>query len=262
MQSTFEKEQIESRKKVSRSVISWSKNLKAARYATKDRITYKQVYSGHEREVISGFNNPFRIPTWLIMISIAFSIMIFSAPTTLAAANNKAFIYAKSATAAPPGAQHLCTRYKWACTRSGKPRANSTVALKIAKLVNNQVNRQTRQVEDQRQYGKEEYWTLPSSRGGDCEDIVLLKKKRLMNKGLSSNNLLIATVLDLNRNSHAVLVLRTKRGDYVLDSFRNRIVPWFNTGYTFLKMQNPKSPRRWNAILAGGLIADTPTGAN
>jgi predicted transglutaminase-like cysteine proteinase len=196
------------------------------------------------------------------MISITFPIIIFSASTTLAAAHNKAFLYAKSATTAPPGAHRLCTRYKWACTRSGKPQVNSTVALEIAKLVNNQVNRQTRQIEDQLQYGKEKYWALPSSRGGDCEDIVLLKKTRLMNNGLSSNDLLIATVLDLNRKSHAVLVLRAKRGDYVLDSYRNRIVRWYNTGYTFLKMQNPKSPCRWNAILAGGLIKDTPTGSN
>jgi predicted transglutaminase-like cysteine proteinase len=167
---------------VSSSIISWSKTLKAAHYATEEQITYKHVYSGHEREVTSGFNNLFRMPNWLIMISIAFSIMTFSASTTLAAANSKAFLYAKSATTAPPGAQRLCTRYKWACKRSGKSRVNSTVALEIAKLVNSQVNRQTRQIEDQRQYGKAEYWALPSSRGGDCEDLVLLKKKKLIQK--------------------------------------------------------------------------------
>jgi len=92
--------------------------------------------------------------------------------------------------------------------------------------------------------------------------LVLLKKKKLIQKGVASKNLLIATVLDLNRYSHAVLVLRTQKGDYVLDSLRSGVIPWTSTGYTFLKMQNPKSMYNWNAILAGGLIKDLPTASN
>jgi predicted transglutaminase-like cysteine proteinase len=177
-----------------------------------------------------------------------------SAPTASASSGQGAFITPKSKTSTPPGAANMCSQYRWACSNKGVGRQNSNAVLKLAKTVNNDVNRRTHQIDDIIQYGKEDYWTLPSSRGGDCEDLVLLKKKKLIQKGVASENLLIATVLDLNRKSHAVLVLRTQKGDYVLDSLRSGVISWRSTGYTFLKMQNAKSMHSWNAILAGGLI--------
>ena len=72
---------------------------------------------------------------------------------------------------------------------------------------------------------------------------------------------MIATVLDRNRASHAVLVVRTQFGDYVLDNQNRKMLPWRATGYTFLKMQNPNAMNQWSAILSGGLIKDAPTGA-
>lgn len=194
------------------------------------------------------------------LVIAVFSITVLGSSTVMAA-NNNAFLIAKLATTSPPGASSLCEKYQWACTSTGYRGVSGGAALQLAKSVNSQINRQTHQIEDQAQYGQQEYWTLPTSRGGDCEDIVLLKKKKLLEKGLASETLLIATVLDLNRNSHAVLVLRTKQGDFVLDSLRNKVILWRSTGYTFLKMQNPKSLRRWDAVLAGGLIKDQPTGS-
>lgn len=196
------------------------------------------------------------------LIFVIFSIVAFGSSTAMAANKGGTFMVALRSTTSPPGALNLCGKYRWACTNTGHHRMKSSTALNLAKSVNNKINRQVRQIEDIAQYGRKEYWTLPTARGGDCEDIVLLKKKKLLEKGLASEDLLIATVLDLNRNSHAVLVLRTQQGDYVLDSLRNRIIPWRSTGYTFLKMQNPKALGRWDAILAGGLIKDQPTGSN
>ena len=195
------------------------------------------------------------------LVSAIFSITVLGSSTVMAANNNGTFLIAKRVTTSPPGASGLCDKYQWACTSTGYPGVSGRAALHLAKSINSQVNRQTDQIEDRAQYGQQEYWTLPTSRGGDCEDMVLLKKKKLLEKGLASETLLIATVLDLNRNSHAVLVLRTKQGDFVLDSLRDKVVPWRSTGYTFLKMQNPKSLRRWDAVLAGGLIKDRPTGS-
>jgi len=195
------------------------------------------------------------------LVSVVFSITVLGSSTVMAASNNGTFLVAKRSTTSPPGASNLCDKYQWACTSTGYLEFSGRAALHLAKSVNSQINRQTDQIEDQAQYGRQEYWTLPTSRGGDCEDIVLLKKKILVEKGVASETLLIATVLDLNRNSHAVLVLRTKQGDFVLDSLRDKIIPWRSTGYTFLKMQNPKSLRRWDAVLAGGLIKDRPTGS-
>ena len=55
--------------------------------------------------------------------------------------------------------------------------------------------------------------------------------------------------------SHAVLVVRTHKGDVVLDNMTSRILPWKRTGYAFLKMQNPEQPAKWDAIWAGGVLS-------
>ncbi len=164
-------------------------------------------------------------------------------------------IQSRQAVAAPSGSQDLCGRYRWACAHTGVLNMSDTQALRIAKSVNGAVNRGTRPISDHAQYGVAEFWTLPTSRGGDCEDLVLLKKKALMAQGVSPDRLLIATVLDRNRSSHAVLVLRTAAEDYVLDSLVGSIKPWRATGYSFLKMQDPASPSHWKAIFSGGIFS-------
>ena len=132
---------------------------------------------------------------------------------------------------------------------------NTDATLKLAKTTNSQINRTTRQVADDRQYGGADTWALPTARGGDCEDFVLLKKKVLVSQGIPPETLLIATVLDRKRAPHAVLILRTDAGDFVLDNLRNQIKHWTETGYTFLRMQDPKAPRRWHAVFAGGAFS-------
>ena len=156
--------------------------------------------------------------------------------------------------AAPEGFRGVCARYKWACARSGRGIGKADGVLRVAKAVNTSVNRSTRAVSDLRQYGDEEVWALPTSLGGDCEDIALLKKRELIKRGIAPERLLIATVLDRNRGSHAVLVLRTGDEDLVLDNLKNSILPWRKTGYSFLSMQNPSAPHKWDAVLAGGVF--------
>lgn len=189
----------------------------------------------------------------------AAALFMSMSPAQATAGQARAFLVPQKAIHAPAGFSGLCQKYSWVCqkTRGGALTASAT--LKLANDINRQVNRQIRQIEDIKQYGREEYWALPTQRGGDCEDLVLLKKKMLIEQGVPSHQLLISTVLDKKLNSHAVLVLRTSAGDVVLDNLTNRILPWNKTGYTFLKLQNPKSLSRWDAVLAGGVINDRPT---
>ena len=42
--------------------------------------------------------------------------------------------------------------------------------------------------------------------------------------------------------------------DLVLDNLKNSILPWRKTGYSFLSMQNPSAPHKWDAVLAGGVF--------
>ncbi|MCV2864793.1 transglutaminase-like cysteine peptidase [Defluviimonas sp. WL0075] len=162
--------------------------------------------------------------------------------------------------AAPEGFGDVCARYQWACAKGSADQMNARALLKLAQDVNSAVNRRYRQVTDRRQYGTEEFWALPTSaRGGDCEDFALAKKMSLIEAGVSPARLLIATVLDRKRGLHAVLVMRTEAGDFVLDNLRNRVSGWQDTGYTFLRMQDPSAPSRWQAVFAGGIFGRQST---
>ena len=126
--------------------------------------------------------------------------------------------------------------------------------LEVVRTINSRANRSIRSISDMDQYRVAERWAMPTARGGDCEDYAIYKKAALIKAGIPPDQLLIATVLDRKRQSHAVLVLRTGTQDLVLDNLSNRIVPWNKTGYTFLRLQNPKQPSGWVSVLAGGIM--------
>lgn len=192
---------------------------------------------------------------WVVGMGLALPIL----PHSAAAGGANAFLVAQKSIHAPSGFNGLCNKYSWVCKSSGHTTLSATDKVDLAKQINRAVNRQVREIEDSVQYGREEHWALPTRRGGDCEDFALLKKKMLVERGVPSQALLIATVLDKRMKSHAVLVLRSAQGDLVLDNLTNRILPWNKTGYTFLKLQNPKALTRWDAVFAGGAFQDRPT---
>ena len=169
-----------------------------------------------------------------------------------ATASSQAFLPQRMHIKAPDGAEGLCRKYSWACSRASRSGQLTQGDLKKVSAINSQINRTIRAVDDRTQYRQTEYWALPSARGGDCEDFALLKKRELIQAGIAPNRLLIATVLDSRRGGHAVLVVRTDTGDVVLDNLTNRILPWTKTKYTFLRMQDPKSPNRWVGVFEGG----------
>lgn len=192
-----------------------------------------------------------RIGKLMIIAALAGFLPVTSEATQSRPANH---IAARKAIAAPSGASALCTRHSWACARGGGAHLSERTVFEMAKKVNVSVNRSVRPISDRQQYGVDELWDLPSNRGGDCEDFALLKKKQLVEAGIKPEDLLIATVLDRNRGAHAVLVLRTSAGDYVLDNLVNSVKPWRDTGYSFIRMQDPNRPTNWVAVLAGGVF--------
>lgn len=173
----------------------------------------------------------------LVLAAVVLTLL----PTT-DMAEASAFVPVRGQISAPSGAGGLCATYQWACATSSSAR---TPDMRTLGAVNRKVNRATREVSDQAQYRKADVWTLPSRRGGDCEDFALLKKKQLIAMGYDPDRLLLTTVLDRKGGSHAVLIVRTAAGDYVLDNLVDSIRPWNRTGYTFLRMQDPTAPQRW-----------------
>lgn len=120
--------------------------------------------------------------------------------------------------------------------------------------VNYTVNAEIQPFTDEEIYGVEERWTYPTS-VGDCEDYVLLKRKKLIEDGFSPSDLLITVVLQPNGQGHAVLTVRTDRGDFVLDNMRNKVMLWSETEYTYLKRQSADSPARWVKLQDGRATA-------
>lgn len=171
------------------------------------------------------------------------SVLCVALPSNTFAGNSH--LVATRQIAPPSGARSLCKSYDWACTtRKSKVKGSEPESV-IVKKVNRQINGAIREVSDQRQYRRAEHWALPTSLGGDCEDFALIKKRTLQRRGIDPKRLLLATVLDRNRKSHAVLIYRAGNGDFVLDNLTNRIRAWQDTGYIFLRMQNPVEPRQW-----------------
>ncbi len=167
---------------------------------------------------------------------------------TEASAKDAAFIQSVAASPPPSGARQLCRQYSWACAHKSISTLSISQEMQLVKEINRRVNRSTREVTDQSQYKTRELWALPTSRGGDCEDFALLKKRDLIQAGLDPRKLLLATVLDTRRNSHAVLIYRSSHGDLVLDNVTNQIKPWKATRYLFLRMQDPKQPAKWLGV--------------
>lgn len=174
-------------------------------------------------------------------------------PVVAAAGSDRAILPIKAPVRAPDGASALCTTYPWACA-TGTGAAIGMAELMVIRQVNDRGNRLIIPLTDAEQYGRAEVWALPTAAGGDCEDYVLWKKRELVMAGLSPDRLLIATVLDRDRASHAVLIVRTGAGDLVLDNVTDDILLWDQTGYAFLRVQDPDAPTRWRTSFSGGFL--------
>lgn len=128
--------------------------------------------------------------------------------------------------------------------------------------VNRSVNASVAPVSDQELYGQNEYWAYAAD-AGDCEDYALLKKRQLEKLGFAPSALLITVVRDEQDDGHAVLMLRTEEGDFILDNRRDEIRRWNDLGYTYLQRQSELNPREWVSLgghesagmVAGGTAA-------
>ena len=100
--------------------------------------------------------------------------------------------------------------------------------------VNDAVNNEIRFMSDISQYNEEDYWALPTSGFGDCEDIALEKRSRLVKSGVTPAALRLAFVSHRRLlNSHCVLTVETSKGTYVLDSYSNDVSRWDQIPYNF-----------------------------
>ena len=117
----------------------------------------------------------------------------------------------------------------------------------LLKRVNLTVNQTIIQVTDLEHWGVNDRWDYPHDGKGDCEDIQLLKRKLLAEAGLPRRAMRMTVVIDKRDAGHAVLTVRTDRGDLILDNEVDTILPWHETGYEFVKREGADGPA-WVAL--------------
>ena len=151
-------------------------------------------------------------------------------------------------TRTPIGWVEFCVEYKPECaTKPSTPRdiVLTPKAWTDMVKVNAWVNGNVKPVTDLEHWGVVERWNYPDDGQGDCEDYVLLKRRMLMQAGWPREALLITVVRDKKGDGHAVLTVKTNRGEFVLDNQEPQVLAWNKTGYRFVKRQSQSDPNVW-----------------
>ncbi|MDB5653457.1 MAG: hypothetical protein JWQ94_1070 [Tardiphaga sp.] len=92
-----------------------------------------------------------------------------------------------------------------------------------------------------------EKWVINPATG-DCNDYAVSKRHELMARGWSTRSLLLSEVVTTWGEHHLVLVVRTDKGDLVLDNLTGNIVSWSKKAYQWVRIQTPSNPKYWASL--------------
>ncbi len=123
----------------------------------------------------------------------------------------------------------------------------------VAKLnaVNQRINYAFEAKPDVETFGDNDYWHLPLLDGtgvGDCKDFVLEKRRALIAAGVPAEVLTIAIVQTRRGEGHAVLLVATDQGEYVLDNLSPWVTSWREVDYRWLERQVAGQPLNWVSV--------------
>jgi predicted transglutaminase-like cysteine proteinase len=180
-----------------------------------------------------------------------FAFVAIIAPASSNAEDRPLFISLGDTARAPIGWIDFCGENPNDCaSKPSMPRdvVLSTPAWKDLTRVNLWVNSHIKPMTDLEHYGVVEKWAYPEDGYGDCEDYVLLKRRMLMQSGWPREALLITVVRDRHGDGHAVLTVKTDKGELILDNQNDDIRLWSDTGYRFVKRQSQADPNVWVSL--------------
>jgi predicted transglutaminase-like cysteine proteinase len=195
-------------------------------------------------------NREARAHHWRIAaVAIGALFLFTSMPAQAFLARPVIFAAIDTVAKAPGGWLRFCAESPEECRPANDPPRDVILTPELMQKlfsVNKYVNERVKWTSDPSLYGKAERWVLPFDRG-DCEDIVLLKRKLLAAAGWPLSALLITTVeeRDADKGHHAVLTVRTDRGELILDNQTPEILFWYETDYRYLTRQTPTDPNVW-----------------
>jgi predicted transglutaminase-like cysteine proteinase len=181
----------------------------------------------------------------------AIILVAISGPAAQAASERVIFISLGAASRAPIGWSEFCAQNRSEC--DGRPMEARDVVLtptawRDLVRVNNWVNGKIKPLTDLEHWGMVERWGYPDDGYGDCEDYVLLKRRMLMQAGWPRQALLITVVRDQRGDGHAVLTVKTDKGEFILDNQNEEVLLWSETSYRFVKRQSQTDPNVWVAL--------------
>jgi len=191
--------------------------------------------------------------TW-IWASVVASTTLVAGPATppaSAGSDQQLYIGTAGSTRPPIGWTGFCIEYAPECDTKlleARDVVLTPKAWKDLSQINKWVNDSVWPITDMDHWGVVERWNYPDDGYGDCEDYALLKRKLLMQAGWPRQALLMTVVRDLNGDGHAVLTVKTNKGEFILDNERSDILLWSETGYHFVKRQSQTDPNLWIAL--------------
>tara|TARA_R110000868_G_scaffold4752_1_gene29395 strand:- start:967 stop:1533 length:567 start_codon:yes stop_codon:yes gene_type:complete len=180
-----------------------------------------------------------------VVTGLTLAATLFSVGNAAAFASSRSVVSSelitRTAAVTPLAMQFFCAKNKSECASSGRSQVTmSPNLMAVLKTINIHVNRSIRPKRD-----TADVWELNPA-AGDCEDYVLSKRSALISKGVSSGALRIAYTHTRRGEPHAVLVVKTSQGDYVLDNLSNTVKSLRASGYKIRSMSS-SNPNRWIA---------------
>ena len=182
---------------------------------------------------------------------IIIALALLGCPTSSNADKRPAFIALGETVPAPNGWIEFCVEYDPECqTKPSSPRSVvlSYQAWEDLERINRWVNTNITRMTDMEHWNRVERWNYPDDGYGDCEDYVLLKRRMLMEAGWPREALLITVVRDEYDDGHAILTVKTDKGEFILDNQTDDILLWSDTRYRFVQRQSQPDPNVWVSL--------------
>lgn len=141
----------------------------------------------------------------------------------------------------PEPYREFCESNVDSCSLTGSAIMEWTSALfEQLQETNSAVNSSVRFVPDPENSGLEENWDYPQQGRGDCEDFVLEKRRLLVDSGLPSASLTCGIVFhQVQLYPHAVLLVETTAGTFVLDNLYDDVMCWDAVPYFYTRREQP-----------------------
>jgi len=95
----------------------------------------------------------------------------------------------------------------------------------------------------------DDFWEVADTQG-DCEDYAIRKLKTLVDDhGFPRGALTLSACRLHDGRGHAVLLVHSSRGVYVMDSLTPRVLPWRKLPYSWVAREEPGAPfLLWRAL--------------